>query len=44
MTNTSGNHQWTTELLKTALEQAIQDLEDSRVVCFIDTLDECEED
>lgn len=44
MTNISGDYQWTTELLKTALEQAIQDLGDTRVVCFIDALDECEED
>lgn len=39
-----GNRQWTTELLKDALEQAVQELGDSRVVCFIDALDECEED
>ena len=40
----SGNHQWTTELLKDGLNQAVQELGDSRVVCFIDALDECEED
>jgi hypothetical protein len=44
LANISGDYQWTTELLQTALEQAIQDLGASRVVCFIDALDECEED
>ena len=37
------NHQWSVESLKTLLEQAIQILEESSVVCFIDALDECEE-
>lgn len=44
MEKVRGNRQWTTELLKDALEQAVQELGDSRVVCFIDALDECEED
>lgn len=35
--------QWNVEVLKTLLEQAIQSLGDSSVVCFIDALDECEE-
>jgi ankyrin repeat protein len=39
----STNHQWGVELLKTLLEQAIQKLGESSVVCFIDALDECEE-
>ena len=37
------NHQWSIESLKTLLEQAIQSLGESSVVCFIDALDECEE-
>jgi len=37
------NHPWSIELLKTLLEQAIQSLGESSVVCFIDALDECEE-
>ena len=36
-------HQWSAELLKMLLEQAIQSLGKSSVVCFIDALDECEE-
>ncbi|USP80370.1 hypothetical protein yc1106_07644 [Curvularia clavata] len=38
------DYQWNTETLKTLLEQAVQSLEDSSVICFIDALDECEED
>jgi ankyrin repeat protein len=38
------NHQWTTESLKTLLEQAIQALGKYSVVCFIDALDECEQE
>jgi hypothetical protein len=44
--STSGigkNHQWSAESLKMLLEQAIQSLGESFVVCFIDALDECEE-
>ena len=36
-------YQWTVEALQLLLEQAIQNLGTSRVVCFIDALDECEE-
>jgi len=39
----STSHQWSAELLKTLLEQAIQSLGESSVVCFIDALDECNE-
>ncbi|KAF2180966.1 hypothetical protein K469DRAFT_692498 [Zopfia rhizophila CBS 207.26] len=39
----STNHQWSLESLKMLLEQAIQSLGESSVVCFIDALDECEE-
>ncbi|ORY09451.1 heterokaryon incompatibility protein-domain-containing protein, partial [Clohesyomyces aquaticus] len=38
------NRQWGIESLKALLEQAIQGLGQSSVVCFIDALDECEED
>ncbi|KAF2688457.1 hypothetical protein K458DRAFT_428036 [Lentithecium fluviatile CBS 122367] len=38
------DHQWGTESLKSLLEQAIQSLGQSSVVCFIDALDECEEE
>ncbi|KAH8688669.1 hypothetical protein GQ44DRAFT_802460, partial [Phaeosphaeriaceae sp. PMI808] len=38
------DHQWSIELLKMLLEQALQALGESRVVCFIDALDECEEE
>jgi len=37
------DHQWGIEILKSLVEQAIQSLEQSSVVCFIDALDECEE-
>ncbi|KAF2006368.1 HET-domain-containing protein [Amniculicola lignicola CBS 123094] len=40
----STNHEWNIELLKMLLEQALQTLGESRVVCFIDALDECEEE
>ena len=36
-------HQWSVESLKALLEQAIQSLGESSVICFIDALDECEE-
>ncbi|TFB02584.1 Ankyrin repeat domain-containing protein 50 [Trichoderma ghanense] len=38
------DYHWNTEILTDLLEQAIQNLEGSNVVCFIDALDECEED
>jgi hypothetical protein len=37
------NYQWSTESLKTLLEQAILHLGDTSVMFFIDALDECEE-
>jgi len=37
------DYQWSIESLKLLLEQAIQDLRQS-VICFIDALDECEEE
>ncbi|ORY00446.1 hypothetical protein BCR34DRAFT_638123 [Clohesyomyces aquaticus] len=40
----STEHQWNAESLKTLLEQTIQSLEGTSVVCFIDALDECEEE
>jgi ankyrin repeat protein len=40
----TADHQWNVESLKTLLEQAVQSLGDSSVVCFIDALDECEEE
>jgi ankyrin repeat protein len=39
----SANYQWSHEALQTLLEQAIQSLGQSHVVCFIDALDECDE-
>ncbi|KAH8592574.1 hypothetical protein B0O99DRAFT_548496, partial [Bisporella sp. PMI_857] len=42
--NISKYHQWSVESLKMLLGQAIQSLGESSVVCFIDALDECEED
>ncbi|KAK1245970.1 hypothetical protein MKX07_005039 [Trichoderma sp. CBMAI-0711] len=38
------DHHWNTEILTDLLEQAIQNLEGFNVLCFIDALDECEED
>ncbi|KAJ4392780.1 hypothetical protein N0V91_011263, partial [Didymella pomorum] len=40
----TADHQWNIETLKTLLEEAIQSLVDSSVICFIDALDECEEE
>jgi Cdc6-like AAA superfamily ATPase len=39
----TAEHQWSVESLKMLLEQAIQNLGGSPVVCFIDALDECDE-
>ncbi|RYP73119.1 hypothetical protein DL769_004280 [Monosporascus sp. CRB-8-3] len=39
-----GQMQWSVESLKDLFEQAVQSLGQSRVVCFIDALDECDED
>jgi hypothetical protein len=40
----TADHHWNVESLRTLLEQAIRGLGDSSVVCFIDALDECEEE
>ncbi|KAF2022276.1 hypothetical protein BU24DRAFT_405156 [Aaosphaeria arxii CBS 175.79] len=40
----TADHQWNIETLKMLLEEAIQSLENSSAVCFIDALDECEEE
>ncbi|KAF1963104.1 HET-domain-containing protein [Byssothecium circinans] len=40
----STTHQWSIEELKTLLEEAVQGLGENPVMCFIDALDECEED
>ncbi|KND93677.1 Histone-lysine N-methyltransferase EHMT1 [Tolypocladium ophioglossoides CBS 100239] len=39
-----GQVQWSVELLKDLFGQAVQSLGQSQVVCFIDALDECDED
>ncbi|KAI0399798.1 hypothetical protein F4802DRAFT_533348 [Xylaria palmicola] len=39
-----GQMQWSVQSLKGVFEQLVQSLEESRVVCFIDALDECDED
>ncbi|OTA89295.1 hypothetical protein M434DRAFT_398707 [Hypoxylon sp. CO27-5] len=36
-------HQWSTESLKFLIEQSVRALEEASIVCFIDALDECEE-
>ncbi|OAL56703.1 hypothetical protein IQ07DRAFT_554869 [Pyrenochaeta sp. DS3sAY3a] len=41
---TSGYFQWSIALLESVLEEAIQGLEKASVTCFIDALDECDED
>ena len=43
LSTASINRQWSVELLKELLGQAIQSLGESSVVCFIDALDECKE-
>ncbi|OAL04617.1 hypothetical protein IQ06DRAFT_99519 [Phaeosphaeriaceae sp. SRC1lsM3a] len=37
-------HEWSMELLKMLLEQVVQTLGGSSVMCFVDALDECDED
>jgi ankyrin repeat protein len=39
----STDYRWSVEVLKKLLKQVIQNLGESSVVCFIDALDECEE-
>ncbi|UKZ74671.1 hypothetical protein TrVFT333_002341 [Trichoderma virens FT-333] len=39
-----GYHQWSVESLKVLFEQVVQGLGKSCLLCFIDALDECEED
>ncbi|ETS75018.1 hypothetical protein PFICI_13502 [Pestalotiopsis fici W106-1] len=34
---------WTVDLLKDLFEKALQELEETSIVCFVDALDECEE-
>lgn len=44
LTTWNGNfHQWTVESLKVLFEQAVQNLRESSMVCYIDALDECDE-
>ncbi|RYP08882.1 hypothetical protein DL765_008663 [Monosporascus sp. GIB2] len=42
--NSSNNHTWTIVVLKDLFERAVQLLGQASVVCFIDALDECDED
>ncbi|KAI1869884.1 uncharacterized protein JN550_005474 [Neoarthrinium moseri] len=37
-------HHWTIDSLKFVLEEAMQDLEETPIICLIDALDECDED
>ncbi|KAI4595996.1 hypothetical protein KJ359_006288 [Pestalotiopsis sp. 9143b] len=36
-------HEWTVESLRSVLEEAAQDLEDTSIICTIDALDECDQ-
>ncbi|KAJ4855925.1 ankyrin repeats (3 copies) domain-containing protein [Trichoderma breve] len=36
-------YRWTAEILTNLLDQAIQNLKESSIICFIDALDECDE-
>ncbi|KAK6222683.1 hypothetical protein LQW54_000864 [Pestalotiopsis sp. IQ-011] len=36
-------HEWTVESLRSVLEEAAQDLEDTPIICLIDALDECDQ-
>ncbi|KAI0888269.1 uncharacterized protein GGS22DRAFT_95525 [Annulohypoxylon maeteangense] len=38
-----GRHRWSVEALKALFEQAMQNLEEHSLVCFVDALDECDE-
>ncbi|RYP49583.1 hypothetical protein DL768_004704 [Monosporascus sp. mg162] len=42
--NSSSNHTWSIVLLKDLFERAVQLLGQTSVICFIDALDECDED
>ncbi|EQB45212.1 hypothetical protein CGLO_15945 [Colletotrichum gloeosporioides Cg-14] len=44
MKPTNGRREWTLESLKDLFEEAVLDLENLSVTCFIDALDECDED
>jgi ankyrin repeat protein len=41
--NCSPDYQWSIELLKVLLQQAVKNLGQHQVLCFIDALDECDE-
>jgi hypothetical protein len=41
--STKGHYRWSIELLEELFEQAIQDLGQKSIACFIDALDECAE-
>ncbi|KAE9583620.1 hypothetical protein CGMCC3_g148 [Colletotrichum fructicola] len=41
---TAGSREWTVDFLKDIFEDAVLYLEDSSVTCFVDALDECDED
>lgn len=43
VSRSGGPRQWSVELLKQLFQQAVQGLEKSSLVCFIDALDECDE-
>lgn len=40
----SPGHVWTVESLTSVLEEALQDLENTPIICLIDALDECDEE
>ncbi|KAF2151440.1 ankyrin [Myriangium duriaei CBS 260.36] len=42
--NIGADYTWSVELLETLFEQAVSSLQKTSVVCFVDALDECEEE
>ncbi|KAJ8112110.1 hypothetical protein OPT61_g5438 [Boeremia exigua] len=43
-TKVDANYSWTIEILQMLFEQAIQNVRNAPVICFVDALDECEEE
>lgn len=42
--NTTGNYEWTIESLENLFDDAVRNLREASLICFIDALDECPED
>lgn len=44
VSNKFNSEYWTVEILKTTFSQVLKKISDKRIICFVDALDECDED